>query len=98
MTLSPDDLSGLVEKYPPITRYTIGENDQHIIFHLQNDKEISVSINQNDEDFKAVGQFRNKNQSGFGEANSIIEGDYELDVVKKILDSLLGYNIKKENR
>ncbi len=37
MTLSSDELSDIVEKYTPIIRYTIGENEQHIIFHLQND-------------------------------------------------------------
>jgi len=42
MTLSADDLSNLVKKYHPITRYTIGENERHIMFHLERDKEISV--------------------------------------------------------
>jgi len=44
MTLSANDLSNLVEKYQPITKYTIGENEHHIMFHLENDKEISVLI------------------------------------------------------
>ncbi len=98
MTLSADDLSNLVEKYQPIMRYTIGENEWHIIFHLERDKEISVSINQNKEDFEGLGQLRDKNERGFGKASSIINGDSELDVIKKILDSLLGFNAKKENR
>jgi len=98
MTVSTNDLSNLVEKYQPITRYTIGENERHIMFHLERDKEISVVINQNKEDFEGLGQLRNKNERGFGEASSIFNGDSELDVVKKILDSLLGYNAKKENR
>lgn len=98
MTLSNEQLLDFVEKYPPIIRYTIGENDQHIIFHLESDKEISVSLKQNDEKFEALGQLRNKNQRGFGEATSIIKGDSELDTIKKILDNLLGYNLKKENK
>jgi len=98
MTLSANDLSNLVEKYPPITRYTIGENEHHIMFHLEHVKEISVVINQNKEDFEGIGQLRDKNERGFGEASSIFNGDSELDVIKKILDSLLGYNAKKENR
>ena len=98
MTLSADDLSNLVEKYQPITRYTIGENERHIMFHLERDKEISVSINQNKEDFEGVGQLRDKYKQGFGEASNILTGDSELDVIKKILDSLLGYNAKKGNR
>jgi hypothetical protein len=98
MTLSANDLSNVVEKYQPITRYTIGENEHHIMFHLERDKEISVLINQNDEDFEGLGQLRDKNERGVGKASSIIKGDSELDVIKKILDSLLGYNAKKENR
>ena len=98
MTLSSNELSGIVEKYQPITRYTIGENERHIMFHLERDKEISVVINQNKEDFEGLGQLRDKNERGFGEASSIFNGDSELDVIKKILDSLLGYNAKKENR
>jgi len=53
---------------------------------------------QNDEDFEGLGQVRDKNERGLGEASSIFTGDSELDVIKKILDSLLGYNTKKENR
>ena len=98
MTLSANDLSNVVEEYQPITRYTIGENEHHIMFHLERDKEISVLINQNDEDFEGLGQLRDKNDRGFGEASSIINGNSELDVIKKILDSLLGHNAKKENR
>ena len=98
MTLSANDLSNVVEKYQAITRYTIGENKRHIMFHLERDKEISVLINQNNEDFEGLGQLRDKNERGFGEASSIIKGNSELDVIKKILDSLLGYNAKKENR
>ncbi|MCH8915566.1 MAG: hypothetical protein IIA82_06970 [Thaumarchaeota archaeon] len=98
MTLSADDLSNLVEKYQPITKYTIGENERHIMFHLERGKEISVLINQNKEDFEGLGQLRDKNKQGFGEASNILTGDSELDVIKKILDSLLGYNAKKENR
>jgi len=98
MTLSSNELLGIVEKYPPITRYTIGENEQHIMFHLKNDMEISVSINQNDKGFGARGQLRNKNQRGFGEATSIITGDTELNAVKDILNNLLGYNLKRENK
>ncbi len=98
MTVSANDLSNLVEKYQPIMRYTIGENEHHIMFHLENDKEISVLIYQDDEDFEGVGQLRDKNERGIGESSSIINGDSELDVIKKILDSLLGYNAKKENR
>jgi len=98
MTLSANDLSNVVEKYQPITRYTIGENERHIMFHLERDKEISVLINQNNEDFEGLGQLRDKNEQGFGEASSIIKGNSELDVIKKILDSLLGHNAKKENR
>ena len=56
MTLSADDLSNLVKEYHPITRYTIGENEWHIMFHLERDKEISVLINQNNEDFEGLGQ------------------------------------------
>ena len=53
---------------------------------------------QNDGDFEGLGQVRDKNERGLGEASSIFTGDSELDVIKKILDSLLGYNTKKENR
>jgi len=95
MTLSANDLSNVVEKYQPITRYTIGENERHIMFHLERDKEISVLINQNDEDFEGLGQLRDKNDRGFGKASSIIKGNSELDVIRKILDSLLGHNAKK---
>jgi len=95
MTLSANDLSNVVEKYQPITRYTIGENERHIMFHLERDKEISVLINQNDEDFEGLGQLRDKNERGVGKASSIIKGNSELDVIKKILDSLLGHNAKK---
>ena len=49
-------------------------------------------------DVEALGQLRNKNQRGFGEANSVIKGDTELDVVEKVLDNLLGYYLKKENK
>ena len=98
MTLSANDLSNVVEEYQPITRYTIGENEHHIMFHLERDKEISVLINQNNEDFEGLGQLRDKNEQGFGKASSIIKGNSELDVIKKILDSLLGHNAKKENR
>ncbi len=98
MTLSSDELSSIVEKYQPITRYTIGENYLHIMFHLERDKEISISINQNDGNFEGLGQLRNKNERGFGEASSIIKGSSELDVVTQILDSLLGYNLNKENK
>ena len=98
MTLSADDLSNLVEKYQPITRYTIGENERHIMFHLERDKEISVLINQNDEDFEGVGQLRDKNERGLGKASSILTGDTELGVVKDILNNLLGYNLKRENK
>ncbi len=98
MSLSQEDLSDLVEKYQPIIRYTIGENEQHIIFHLENDKEIAVSIYQMNGDIEAMGQLRNKNQKGFGEANSVFKGDTELYVVEKILDNLLGYTLKKENK
>ncbi len=96
MTLSADDLSNLVKKYHPITRYTIGENEWHIMFHLERGKEISVLINQNDEDFEGVGQLRDKNERDFAEGNSVSTGDSELDVIKKILDSLLEYNAKKK--
>ncbi len=95
MTLSASDLSDVVEKYQPIMRYTIGENERHIMFHLERDKEISVLINQNDKDFEGLGQLKDKNERGFGEASSIFTGDSELDVIKKILDSLLEYNAKK---
>lgn len=98
MTLSENDLLGLVEKYQRIIRYTIGENEHHIIFHLQDDKEISVLINQDDEDFEGLGQLRDKNERGFGEGSSIFKGDSELDVIKKILDSLFRYYTKKQNR
>ncbi len=98
MTLSANDLLNLVEKYQPITRYTIGENEHHIMFHLERDKEISVLINQDNEDFEGLGQLRDKNERGFGEGSSIFKGDSELDVIKKILDSLLGHNVKRENR
>ena len=95
MTLSENDLLGLVEKYQRIIRYTIGENEHHIIFHLQDDKEISILINQDDEDFEGLGQLRDKNERGFGEGSSIFKGDSELDVIKKILDSLFRYYTKK---
>ena len=98
MTVSANDLSNLVEKYQPITRYTIGENEHHIMFHLENDKEISVLIYQDDEDFEGLGQLRDKNERGFGEGSSIFKGDSELDVIKKILDSLFRYYTKKQNR
>jgi len=67
------------------------------MFHLENEKEISVLIMKNDEGFEAMGQLRNNNQQDF-EANSMITGDSELDVIKKILDSLLDHNVKRENR
>ncbi|MEK0352358.1 MAG: hypothetical protein QQN57_05670 [Nitrosopumilus sp.] len=98
MTLSANDLSNVVEEYQPITRYTIGENERHIMFHLERDKEISVLIKQNNEDFEGLGQLRDKNERGFGEATSIMSGNSELDVIKKILDKLLGYNLKRENK
>jgi len=98
MTLSENDLLGLVEKYQQIIRYTIGENEHQIMFHLQDDKEISVLINQDDEDFEGLGQLRDKNERGFGEGSSIFKGDSELDVIKKILDSLFRYYTKKQNR
>jgi len=98
MTLSENDLLGLVEKYQQIIRYTIGENKHQIMFHLQDDKEISVLINQDDEDFEGLGQLRDKNERGFGEGSSIFKGDSELDVIKKILDSLFRYYTKKQNR
>ena len=98
MTLSSNELSLIVEKYQPITRYTIGENERHIMFHLERDKEISVLIKQNNEDFEGLGQLRDKNEQGFGEATSIMSGNSELDVIKKILDKLLGYNLKRENK
>ena len=98
MTLSSNELSLIVEKYQPITRYTIGENERHIMFHLERDKEISVLIKQNNEDFEGLGQLRDKNERGFGEATSIMSGNSELDVIKKILDKLLGYNLKRENK
>ncbi|MCH9041879.1 MAG: hypothetical protein IIB80_06970 [Thaumarchaeota archaeon] len=98
MTLSSNELSWIVEKYQPITRYTIGENERHIMFHLERDKEISVLIKQNNEDFEGLGQLRDKNERGFGEATSIMSGNSELDVIKKILDKLLGYNLKRENK
>ena len=98
MTLSADDLSNLVKEYQPITRYTVGENERHIMFHLERDKEISVLIKQNNEDFEGLGQLRDKNERGFGEATSIMSGNSELDVIKKILDKLLGYNLKRENK
>ena len=98
MTLPTDDLLDLVEKYQPITRYTIGENQQHIIFHLKNDKEISISVKKKDESFEGLGQLRNKNQRGFGEASSTLNADFELDVVKNILENLLEYNTKGQNK
>ena len=45
MTLSANDLSNVVEEYQPITKYTIGENEHHNMFHLERYKEISVLIN-----------------------------------------------------
>ena len=98
MTLSENDLLGLVEKYQQIIRYTIGENEHQIMFHLQDDKEISVLINQDGEDCEGLGQLRDKNERGFGEGSSIFKGDSELDVIKKILDSLFRYYTKKQNR
>ncbi|MEK0360225.1 MAG: hypothetical protein QQN53_05585 [Nitrosopumilus sp.] len=68
------------------------------MFHLERDKEISVLIKQNNEDFEGLGQLRDKNERGFGEATSIMSGNSELDVIKKILDKLLGYNLKRENK
>ena len=59
MTLTNDELSSLVKKYQPITRYNIGEDEQHLMFFLQNNKEISVSIKKNNEIFEALGQLRN---------------------------------------
>ena len=44
MTLSANDLSNVVEKYQPITRYTIGENKRHIMFHLERDRQIIIEI------------------------------------------------------
>ena len=98
MVLSTEELSRLVEKFQPITRYTIGEDQNHIIFHLQNEKEISISIKKNNENFETIGQLRNKNQRGFGEANSIMKGNSELDVAEKILENLVEFNVKRQNR
>ena len=98
MSSNADELSNLVEKYPPIIRHSIGESEHHIMFHLENEKEISVLIMKNDGGFEARGQLRDKNQQDFAKANSLIIGDSELEVVKEILDVLLGYNVKRENR
>jgi len=47
MSLSLGELEELVMKFQPIIRYTIGEDDQHILFHLENDKEIAIRITEN---------------------------------------------------
>jgi len=91
-------MSRFVEKFQPITKYTIGEDQNHIIFHLQNEKEISISIKEKNRNFEAVGQLRNRNERGFGEANSLKEGLSELVVVEKILETLLEFNVKRQNR
>ena len=98
MTLTDDELSSLVKKYQPITRYTIGEDEQHLMFFLQNNKEISVAIKKNNEIFEALGQLRNLNQRGFGEANSIMKADSELEVVENILTNLIEFDLKRKNR
>ena len=98
MTLTNDELSSLVKKYQPITRYTTGEDEQHLMFFLQNNKEISVSIKKNNEIFEALGQLRNLNQRGFGEASSIMKADSELEVVENILTNLIEFDLKRKNR
>ena len=54
MTLNEYELSSLVKKYQPIIRHTIGEDEQHLMFFLQNNKEISVSIKKNNEILGAI--------------------------------------------
>ena len=98
MALSTEELSRLVGKFQSITRYTIGEDQDHIIFHLQNEKEISISIKRKNGNFEALGQLRNRNQRGFGEASNTMEGLSELAVIEKILEPLLEFNIKRQNR
>jgi len=98
MTLTDYELSSLVKKYQPIVRHTIGEDEQHLMFFLQNNKEISVAIKKNNEIFEAVGQLRNLNQRGFGEASSIMKADSELEVVENILANLIEFDLKRKNR
>ena len=82
------------------TNYEVHYRRKWTAYHvsLERDKEISVLIKQNNEDFEGLGQLRDKNERGFGEATSIMNGNSELDVIKKILDKLLGYNLKRENK
>ena len=101
MSLSNEELSGLVEKYPPIMRFTLGEDSDHIIFHLTGDKEIAVSIQESNgkhAKFEGLGQFRNKNQRGFGDATCILKESTKIELVKSILDNLLDYYFKSQNK
>jgi len=98
MSLSLGELEELVMKFQPIIRYTIGEDDQHILFHLENDKEIAIRITENGGGFEAFGQLRDKNVSGFGRSNSFFTGDTELDVVENILNKVLEHDQKRQNR
>lgn len=98
MTLSEEDLSELVKKYSIIERYTIGENKNHILFYLRNNKEISISIKKINEKFEGLGQLRNLNQRGFGEASSIMKEITELKVADNIIENLLEYNLNRQNR
>ena len=97
MALTNEELSSLVEKYPPIVRYTVGENQTHLLFFLDNSKEIEILIN-DDKKFEVMGRLRNINQRGFSEANCIVSGITEFDAVSKALDSLLGFNVKRQNK
>ena len=98
MSLSKEKLSGLVEKYLPIMRFTIGEDSHHILFHLKNDKEISISLKELNGKFEGLGQLRNRNQRGFGEASCILKEDTELNLVTAIIENLLDYNLQGQNR
>ena len=101
MVLSVDELSGLVEKYDQTESYTIPQNPNQILFNLKDDNEVLVSINLNsrkDGKILALGQYRKKGQSGFGEASSIMPGDTELEAVEAVIDKVLGYDLQKKNR
>ena len=101
MVLSVDELSELVKKYEQTISYTIAQNPNQILFNLKDDNEVLVSINLNsrkDGKIEALGQYRKKGQSGFGEATSIMSGDTELETVESVIDSVLGYDLQKKNR
>jgi len=98
MTLSDDELSGLVEKYDQIENFTVRQNPYGILFNLSDDNEVSVSIKETDTNFEAMGQYRKKGQLGFGEATSIMPGNTELEAVEAVVNKVLDYDLRKKNR